>query len=91
MFVQPEDFWRMLREVERKIAWEKGEEHGSFNYTGLLVLSENGIMLKTMKALMLELSKVIHLKIKRLRYHENELISQNVLHFMYIAVIFQQS
>ena len=91
MFVQPEDFWRMLREVERKIAWEKGEEHGSFNYTDLLVLSENGIILKTMKALMLELSKVIHLKIKRLGHHENELISQNVLDFMYIAVTFQQS
>ena len=66
LFVQPEDFWRMLREVERKIAWEKGEEHGSYNYTDLLVLSENGIILKTMKALMLELSKVIHLKNKRI-------------------------
>ena len=64
LFVQPEDFWRMLREVERKIAWEKGEEHGSFNYTDLLVLSENGIILKTIKALMSELSKVIHLKMK---------------------------
>ena len=63
MFVNPEDFWRMLHEVERRIAWDKGGEHGSFNYTDLLVLSENGIIMKTIKALMLEMGKVIHVLI----------------------------
>ena len=49
----------MLNEVERRIAWEKGQEHGTFNYTDLLVLSENGVVFKTVKSLMLEFSKVL--------------------------------
>ncbi len=58
LFVQPEDFWRMLREVERRIAWVKGQQHGSYIYSDLVVLTENSALVKTIQTLLLELSKV---------------------------------
>ncbi len=56
--MKAEDFWRMLHAVERRIAWEKGREHDAFNYSDLLVLSQDGVLIKTISAVLLELGKV---------------------------------